>query len=108
MRACALLAATALAGCGAGDAKPPGQIIECALEGAGSFAPDCTMQRGEGRGTDVLIVRHPDGSFRRFELGVPGRGIVTADGMEQAEVERGEGLVELRVGSDRYRIPVAR
>ncbi len=81
--------------------------VECALSGAAGFSADCTIERQEIEGQRLLIVRHPDGGFRRFELGVPGRGIVTADGVEQAAVERGDGLIEVRVGSDRYRLPVA-
>lgn len=65
------------------------------------------MERVEVDGQRILIVRHPDGGFRRFELGVPERGITTADGMEPAEVTPGDGMVELRVGADRYRLPVA-
>lgn len=100
------LSALALAACGAAsdEAAPP--TVECALNGAGGFAPDCTMQRAEDDGQRILIVRHPDGAFRRFELGVPGQGIVTADGMQAADIVRGEGVIELRVGSDRYRLPV--
>lgn len=85
---------------------PEGAPIECALGGAAGFASDCTMERAEQDGQRLLIVRHPDGGFRRFELGVEGRGIVTADGMEQAEVTPRDGGVEVRVGADRYRFPV--
>ena len=65
------------------------------------------MERQDVDGQRILIVRHPDGGFRRFELGVPGRGIITADGVEQAEITRSEGRVEVRVGADRYQFPVA-
>ena len=97
----------ALAACNDGAASElPTTPVECALAGAGGFAPDCTMERTESDGQGLLVIRHPDGSFRRFELGVPGRGIVTADGVQPAEVERSDGLVEIRVGPDRYRLPV--
>ena len=65
------------------------------------------MERVARDGQSEIIVRHPDGAFRRFALGVPGRGIVTADGAEQAEITRHDGFVEARVGSDRYRFPIA-
>lgn len=81
--------------------------VECALGGAAGFAPDCTMERAERDDDKLLIVRHPDGGFRRFELGVPGKGLVTADGMEVAEIARQDGRVEVRVGADRYLLPVA-
>ena len=96
-----------LVACAGEEAASESANVECALSGAAGFAPDCTMERQDVDGQRLLIVRHPDGGFRRFELGVPGRGIITADGMEQAAVDRGEGLVEVRVGADRYRLPVA-
>lgn len=65
------------------------------------------MQRVSVDGQDELVVRHPDGGFRRFELGVPGRGLITAAGADQAEVTNRDGLVEVRVGADRYRLPVS-
>lgn len=85
----------------------PGSPVECALSGASDFAADCTMERQQRDGQMLLILRHPDGGLRRFELGVEGRGIITADGMEQAEVTHGEGFVEVRVGADRYRLPLS-
>lgn len=106
MRISSALVLLALAGCAAeGEPPPPSDVVECALGGAAGFAPDCTMERVTSDGQDVLVIRHPDGGFRRFELGVEGRGIVTADGVEQASVERQDGTVEVRVGADRYRLP---
>lgn len=64
------------------------------------------MERVAPDGQSQLLIRHPDGAFRRFDLGVPGRGIVTADGAEQAEVTDHGGYVEVRVGSDRYNLPL--
>ena len=105
MRA-AIVAALLLAGCGSGEALPEGAPVECALGGAAGFVPDCTMERQERGGERLLIVRHPDGSFRRFQIGVPGRGLITADGADTALVERGDGQVEVSVGPDRYRLTV--
>ncbi|AKQ42174.1 hypothetical protein CP97_09310 [Aurantiacibacter atlanticus] len=108
MRALLLVALwPALAACGAGNAASSGQYFDCALGGAVGFEPVCTSERAEMDGKRLLILRHPDGTFRRFELGVEGRGIITADGIEQAQVTSGSGLVEIRVGPDRYRVPVA-
>ncbi len=103
----ALILPLLLTACAAGEDGAEGSAVECALSGAAGFASDCSMETVAAEGQRLLIVRHPDGGFRRFELGVPGRGMVTADGMEQAEVTRGEGMVEVRVGADRYRLPVA-
>lgn len=82
-------------------------MIDCALNGAGGVGRDCTMERVEQDGANYVIVRHPDGAFRRFELGVPGRGLITAAGADQAEVTDRGGFVEVRVGSDRYHLPVS-
>ena len=102
-----LLVSLALAGCDDAASEPEGTSVECALGGAAGFSEECTMERATVDGSSILVVRHPDGGFRRFELGVPGRGIVTADGVEQAAAERGDGVIEVRVGADRYRLPVA-
>ena len=91
----------------AGSAENSGQTIECALAGAASFAPDCSMELHEDADGRTAVLRHPDGGFRRFQLGVPGEGLITADGMEEAEVVPGDGMVEVRVGADRYRLPIA-
>lgn len=96
-----------LAACGSAGDTSEGTPIECALGGSAGFAEECTMERVDREEERLLIVRHPDGAFRRFELGVPGRGLITADGVEQAVVERADGIVEVRVGPDRYRLPVA-
>ncbi len=82
-------------------------MIDCSLGGAGGFGRDCSMERVEQGGASFVIVRHPDGAFRRFELGVPGYGLVTADGAQQAEVTNLGGYVEVRVDSDRYHLPVS-
>ncbi len=82
-------------------------MIDCSLNGAGGFGRDCSMERVRQDGANFIVVRHPDGAFRRFELGVPGRGLITAAGAQQAEVTDRGGYVEVRVGSDRYHLPVA-
>ncbi len=103
----ALLICAALSACGS-EAEPlPGDAIACALGGSASFVEECTMERQQREGASLLIVRHPDGGFRRFELGVAGRGMVVADGVEQAILSQGEGIIEISVGADRYRLPVA-
>ena len=114
MRAAALACAAAMlvAGCADADeaeltpAAGP-STIDCSLNGAGGFGRDCTMERVEQEGESFVIVRHPDGAFRRFQLGVPGQGLITAAGADQAEVTDMGGYVEVRVGSDRYHLPVS-
>ncbi len=107
MKRIALAVLPLLAACSPGETLAEGTRIECAIGGAAGFVEECLMERQTRDNQRFLIVRHPDGAFRRFELGVPDRGLITADGVEQAIVDRGEGYVEVRVGPDRYRLPIA-
>ena len=83
----------------------PVDLIECALAGAAAFARDCPVERSQEDGQAILIVRHPDGGFRRFEITSDGTGMATADGAQAALVSLREGGVEVAVGTDRYRFP---
>ena len=103
----ALVAILMIAGCDSAEEPLPGNAIGCALGGSANFVEDCTMERQDRDEASLLLVWHPDGGFRRFELGVAGQGIITADGVEPAQVDQGDGIVEVRVGGDRYRLPVA-
>ena len=71
--------AFAISGCGEIPDEPEAQVadgnIECALNGAAWFESVCQMERAERDGERLLVVWHPDGAFRRFQLGVPGRGL---------------------------------
>jgi hypothetical protein len=80
--------------------------IDCAVASAASFTHDCTIEWAQGEGARLLIVRHPDGRFRRFELAEG--SLKTADGSEPAQVsvpDRGK-VMDVTVGQDRYRIPL--
>jgi len=106
----ALAAALLLAACSgdqpAGDPLPPRERVFCSLAGAKDFTSDCTVERGEADGKPVLIVRHPDGGFRRFELSRDNNGLITADGADEAGVAPNGTLLDVRVGQDRYRFPL--
>jgi len=110
-----------IAACGSGEADGAGgapgdaatseavasQAIECALQGAAEFASDCSVERsGQGAGA-ILVVRHPDGGFRRFEVLADERGLAPADGAQISQMEWREGGIGLAVGPDRYRFPAA-
>lgn len=79
--------------------------IECALRGAPDFKRDCVVERAPQGGVLYLVVRHPDGAFRRFQVLKDGRGLAVADGAETAETRIADGLLEVTVGKDRYRFP---
>ncbi|WP_232318504.1 hypothetical protein [Sphingomonas sp. TDK1] len=61
--------------------------------------PVCTAERD---GDGLLILRHPDGGFRR--LRIDGNSLSAADGAEPAMVRRHGGEVELTIGGMRYRL----
>ena len=73
--------------------------IDCAIGPGSEFGPDCLV---EVQG-NLLIVRHPDGSFRR--LSRTAGGIEAADGSQMVNYAAGSDGVELGVDGDRYRWP---
>jgi hypothetical protein len=90
------------------EGPPPGKAaerIECAIDGAGGFERVCTVERTAGPEV-LLTLRSPSGGFRRLAVTRDGRGVIAADGAEPATVAIvGEGLIEVSIGSDRYRLP---
>ena len=106
----AMMLAVTLAACEPAPEGPPRigdkvEMIACALGGSGEFSPACRLERSLAGGTLYLIVRHPDGAFRRFEVLKDGRGLGAADGAEPAEVRLAGEQLEVAVGTDRYRFP---
>lgn len=80
--------------------------VACALGDEVEFTEQCDVERVQNGDRRELVVRHPDGGFRRFEIVTDGRGLVAADGAEPAVVTPlTDGRIQLSVGSDRYRIP---
>lgn len=101
------LPAYLLAACGQGTpaAGPEqGSAIACALAGAPGFSRTCTAQWQRTEAGETLVVRHPDGGFRRFALDGDG-ALTTADGAVEAGVAENGALLDVRVGDDRYRFP---
>ena len=115
MKAVSTALAMLVAGCGAaespgggGEGAAPGANgrIVCATGGAETFEPVCTVERSATSAGPVLTLRAPDGSFRRLLVTGDGRGVVAADGGEPARVvPLGEGIIEVAIGGDRYRLP---
>ena len=101
-----MLACAALAACSKPEEKPQGRVIDCALAGAEKFLPDCFVQDSRVGNQRFLTVRHMDGAFRRFEMVDDGRGVVAADGADEATARwSAEGVLEVTVAQDRYRFP---
>ena len=92
-----------LAGCGAADSPPPpGDDIECAIGTGAEFASVCKMERVAG--TQQIIIHHPDGGFRRLTVDDATGALAPFDGAELLVIEQGQGVLQFRVGTDRYRI----
>jgi len=102
----ALLSLTA---CGASDKAGPAGAdgrIPCATGGKAELAPDCTIERERTADGLVLTVRHPDGGFHRLRVTTDGRGVIAADGAQQAAVSVvGDGAIDVTIGDARYRLP---
>lgn len=83
--------------------------IECALAGGTTFNRNCTTERVSGPEGQMLVLRSPDGGFRRFKILTDGRGLAPADGIDpdfKIKVLAG-GMIEVRSGDDIYRLPAA-
>jgi len=104
-----LVLALAVAGCSAGaeqpQAEPGAERIECALGEGAEFAADCLIEGSSADGARILTVRHPDGGIQRFEQVEDGRGLIVADGADEAKLDFADEVLEVAVASDRYRFP---
>jgi hypothetical protein len=99
----ALLALLALAGCGEESQPPEGEVIECAIGAGADFSPECLYDYRAG--AQEVVIWHPDGGFRRFNLLPGGAGVSSTDGAEQVIQGIMGGQLEVTVGQDRYRLP---
>jgi hypothetical protein len=87
------------------QASDNGQI-ECAPNGAADFSRACSVDRVSGDDGLTLVVHNPDGGFHRLLVTKDGRGVVSADGAEQAKVTiTAPDQIVVAIGGDRYRLP---
>lgn len=87
------------------DAADAGRIF-CALNGEQNFQLNCTLDRIASAEGPVLMLGRADAGYRRFRITTDGRGVVTADGADEARVSlMDNGLIEVAVAQDRYRLP---
>ena len=119
MRIFSLVGLAFLTSCGgqsseSATAEAAGQdLIACAVGGATNLTKVCTLEHSSKNGALQWIVRHPDGSFRRFNVN-PGNvdidsKITTADGADPVAVEladRGIPCLYATVNGDKYCLPV--
>ena len=80
--------------------------VSCAVDGAAAFATTCTAERVLVDGAPVLVIRHADGGFRRFDVLADGT-LAEADGAQQASFARSGTALDVTVGADRYRLDAA-
>lgn len=97
-------AALALTACNGPTASARQNFVECFVDG--SYQRICLVEQDQGPDGVVLTLRHPDGRFRRLLVARDGRGVIAADGAEQAVVTvTGEKQIDVALGGDRYRLP---
>lgn len=105
LRISSLASLLLLGACGSGSSvpkqiadAPEADRVDCAI-GDGTLKKDCALERvGE-----TITVRHPDGSFRRFEVDAKGQ-FGAADGAEEVAGKRAaDSSVEVSIGDRRYR-----
>ena len=105
-----------LSGCGsdassvAPDEDKPTQAgngkVECALAGSESFDRVCSTEQISANGDVMLVIRHPDGGFRRFNILTDGRGLAPADGFDETRISLlDNNMIAVESGDDRYRLP---
>lgn len=115
MKHFALLTALLLCACGKSEDAPKDVLasapkgaerIECAVAGSQDFQPVCAVDRAQSPEGLTLTLRGPSGSFRRLLVTKDGRGVVAADGVEQATVTPlGSDRIEVAIGGERFRLP---
>jgi hypothetical protein len=90
----------------AGPAAESDDRILCATGGAETLERVCTLEQQASEQGTVLVLRAPDGGFRRLRVTGGGQGVVAADGAEPAVVTPiGADMIEIAIGRDRYRLP---
>lgn len=104
-----VLIALLVAGCGGApnqEAVPKdAPHIACAIDGA-PMANRCGLERQATPAGPVLVLRHPDGGFRRVRIVTDGRGVVAADGATPAHVQMHDPKwIDVDIDGDIYRLP---
>lgn len=80
--------------------------IACAVGGSAQLANVCSVERTAKGGKLALVVHHPDGAFRRFDVMTDGTGLAVSDGADAAQSKLQNGKLDVTVGADRYVFPV--
>lgn len=94
-----MLLALALAACSdvQEQAVEGAVTIDCAVGPGAEMGADCMVERIG----NTLVIRHPDGSFRRLDAD----DLTAADGSDAGQIVEDGETVEIRIAGDRYRWP---
>ncbi len=80
--------------------------VECAVSGEKSFTRSCETEKIVGPDGQMLVIRHPNGGFRRFKILTDGRGLKPAEGAETVAIQLlDDGKIEAEIAGDKYRLP---
>ncbi|MBV1917621.1 MAG: hypothetical protein KUG65_06125 [Sphingomonadaceae bacterium] len=93
---------------GAPELAQGDEMIACQVGGASAMRRACAVDRVLSGDTLMLVVRHPDGAFRRFAVQRDGTGVAPADGAQQGLSRLDGDILELTLGSDIYRFPATK
>ncbi len=85
-------------------AQPEGERVACAYSGSPA-ANGCILECERVRGGVLLVLRHPDGGFRRL-LQTDDNHLVAADGAEEATVRQHGRARDVTIGRERYILPI--
>ena len=100
-----------IAGCGGAEEQKTATLdndgkIDCRVGADTQFTRFCSIERARTEQGTLITVRKPDGGFRRLLTTRDGRGVIAADGAEQAEVTIvGDNLIEVAIAGDSFRLP---
>lgn len=109
MRGLASIGFVLIAACSQ-EFAPPAEAADdepvfCALAGSAEFKDQCRAERTVVGAAQVIVVRHPDGAFRRLEVSKDGQSLLAADGADQSQSALKGDRFEVILGPDRYVIP---
>ena len=89
----------------AASASAAPETVSCALKGATAYKDQCTVEHSQSEGKQFIVLRHPDGGFRRLEELEPGKRYKSVDGADEVAVDANGNDLELTVGDDHYLFP---
>jgi hypothetical protein len=80
--------------------------VECAVSGEKTFTRSCETEKIVGPDGQMLVIRHPNGGFRRFKILTDGRGLKPAEGAENVTIQlMDDGKIEVAIAGDKYQLP---